>query len=154
MAGTDEVIAYEAAATLLVDNVSEDREHRLSAVKTLGAPPSGADTAKAVRGLLRVLSDAPPDDPSRREAIRSLGKIGPAAASAVPRLGLMVFSESSDANERAEAVSSLSAMGPAAKGAAHSIGRAWQLHRITLEQAQLLYKIDPQAAATFNIPRP
>ena len=44
-------------------------------------------------------------------------------------------------------------MGPAAKGAAHFIGGAWREHRITLEQAQLLYKIDPAAAESFQIPR-
>lgn len=154
MAGADEVARYRAATTLILDNVSEDREHRMNAVKILGSPPAGADVDKGVHGLLRVLSDAPREDPSRREAIRSLGEMGPAAVPAVPRLGLMVFAESTDANERAEAIASLAAMGPAAKGEAHRIGRAWQLGRISTEQSQLLYQIDPDAAEKLGIPRP
>ena len=101
-------------------------------------------------------------DSCRKEAVRSLGRIGPkvgfsrssVTAQAVPRLANEIESPWPPFLT-VEAAEALAAMGPAAKAAVPSFGRAWNRGQgwLTIKEAQALYKIDPHAAETFQIPR-
>lgn len=156
----DEFVQRQAALAILKENqVQSDREARLSAITILGSAKDRDSVDEAVPALLRVIEESR-DDACRKEAIRSLGRIGPkinvgwssASRQAIPRLALEL--ERLGVSERALAAEALAAMGPAAKAAVPSFGRAWDKHLLTIKEAQALYQIDPEAAEKLQIPRP
>jgi len=130
----------EAAVPQLIELFGDDREQvRLRAVAMLGAV--GPAAADAVPILIQALDPPQPDpgepgmdsfrshrpdrDFSGRVAIvRTLGRIGPAAASAVPRL-IQVYREEDSAEDlRGEVVRALGRIGSGAREALPDL-RAW-----------------------------
>jgi HEAT repeat protein len=93
-----------------------------------------------------------PASPVRLQAINALDEMGPAAAEAVPRLS-EIMSTDTDARQRSFAAKAIGTIGPAAKSAAPAFGEAWKKRLISVEDAQALYKIDPEAAEKWGIPR-
>lgn len=156
----DELVQWQAALAVLEQNdVQSDRNTRLSAITILGRAQDRESVDQAVPALLRVIEESR-DDACRRAAIQSLGRIGPAISvgwsnagnQAIFRLALEL--ERPGVSERKLAAEALAAMGPAANAAVPSFGRAWEKQLLTLNDAQLLYLIDPEAAEKLQIARP
>jgi hypothetical protein len=89
-----------------------DRSERLKAIEALGIPQDSATATESRVTLLRML-DWEQDEQLRCAAIRAVGRMGPAAASAAPQFA--VFALKGTPAERAAAIEALTAMGPAAK---------------------------------------
>jgi len=150
----DEVVRRFIAMTIIDLGDQAERQERLRAIEALGVGNEPAARTEAVVTLLWVIdptSDGK-DAEGRLAAIRSLGRMGSAAAPAVPRLAVLL--ERGAPAERSTAAKALAAIGPPARAHIESFGRAWQKRLITIHEAQLAYTIDPQAAAKLQIPPP
>jgi hypothetical protein len=89
-----------------------DRTDRLKAIAALGIPQKPATVTDGMVTLLRML-DWEKDEQCRCEAIRAVGRMGPAAASAAPQFGVLVLRGTPA--ERVAAAEALAALGPEAR---------------------------------------
>lgn len=163
---TDQAARYQTALEILAYKTITDTETRLNAVEIICICPHRHDgeveklisdgtitKAEACVAMGRALHSAP-DDKCRKEIASSLGRMGPAAAVAVANLA-RELEEPRSANVRSEVANALAAIGPSGKTYAVIYFRnAWQKHLLTVEQAQALYRIDPETAEKLHIPRP
>jgi hypothetical protein len=106
-----EVRRYVAMAIVELRDQA-DRSERLKAIEVLGIPQEPAAVDEVMATLMRSF-EADKDEQSRCEAIRAVGRMGPAASAAAPQLGVVVLRGTPA--ERAAAAEALAALGPQAR---------------------------------------
>jgi hypothetical protein len=166
LGSNDEAARYQAARGILAYKGISDSQTRLNAIEIICISPHRQESeieqllsdgvitkAEAAAALGQAIHSAP-DVSCRRELIHSLGRLGPAAAVAVPALASRLESPEW-ADVRSEVAETLAVIGPSNKTYAVIYFRnAWRKQLLTVEQAQALYKIDPEEAEKLGIPRP
>jgi len=106
-----EVRRHVAMAIVYLRDQAE-RSERLKAIAALGIPQDSATVTEGKVTLMRML-EWENDEQLRCEAIRAVGRMGPAASAAAPQLGVIVLK--GPPAERAAAAEALAAMGPGAR---------------------------------------
>lgn len=110
----------------------------------------GPKASAAIEPLTAFMDKADPI--LRSQVTTTLARIQPESAVAVSRLA-EALTKPYDAHARSMAARELGAMGPAARAAIPAFVDAWEKRMLTIEDAQAMYAIDPEAAANAGIPR-
>jgi hypothetical protein len=110
----DVVVRPNVAMAIIELKDQAERQDRLNAIAALGVPQDPANVTEPMVTLLRLL-DTDKDEQFRCEAIRSLGRMGPAAGPATATLRVVL--QRGGATEQAAAAEALSAIRPAVTGA-------------------------------------
>ncbi len=148
--------SFESLPKDIVEDLNQaanqpEMEVRSLAITLLGQlGPVAADAS--LPPLLEALNS--PDMSRQMMALQSIRQLGPAAAEAAPRLAQLLHTPANP-DLRHFAAQALGAIGPAAKAdAAPAFVAAWNNRMLTIEDAQQLYKIDPDLASNAGILRP